>query len=203
MQNTNLLPFLNKGVKEAGVDEAGRGCLAGPVFAAAVIVNSKTWIPGLDDSKKLSEKERDELKIIIVNKASAWAIASATPQEVDKLNILNATYLAMHRALEMLKVKPQHIIVDGNRFKPWKKVPFTCVVKGDGKYMSIAAASVLAKTARDEYMKKLHEEFPQYNWESNKGYATDDHAEALKKFGYTVHHRRSFHLKSLQMRLEF
>lgn len=202
-EKNNLMPFFRKGVVEAGCDEAGRGCLAGPVYAAAVILTPSVKIYGLDDSKKLSEKERERLKDEIMQKASGWAIGSVSPQEIDKINILNASFLAMHRALDQLKRKPAHILVDGNRFKAWNKVPHTCVIKGDGKFLSIAAASILAKTARDEYMRQIHNEFPQYNWEGNKGYATEEHCDALKKYGYSVHHRRSFHLKSFQTRLEF
>jgi ribonuclease HII len=202
-QMINLLPFFRKGVVEAGCDEAGRGCLAGPVYAAAVILPSKIKIEGLDDSKKLTAKEREMFKTVIMESAIAWAIGTVSSQEVDKINILNASILAMHRALDQLKKKPKHILVDGNRFRQWGKVPYTCVVKGDGKYLNIAAASVPAKTARDDYMRQIHEEFPMYNWASNKGYATEEHCEALKKFGYSKYHRRTFHLKSFQTRLEF
>jgi ribonuclease HII len=188
---------------EAGCDEAGRGCLAGPVFAAAVILKPGKSIEGLNDSKKLSEKERNRLRDIIISNAKCYAVAMVDNHEIDKINILNASILAMHRALDLLKNTPKHILVDGNKFKPYKKIAYTTVVKGDGKYQSIAAASILAKTFRDEFMENIHDEFPQYNWISNKGYPTADHIEALRKYGQTKYHRKSFHLKSDQLRLEF
>lgn len=186
--------FMQKGAIEAGCDEAGRGCLSGPVFAAAVILPSNFKCEALNDSKQLSEKTRNELRIIIEKEAIAFAVAHCTPQEIDTMNILWASVEAMHRAIAKLKVSPQHILVDGNRFKPYKDTPHTCVVKGDSKFMSIAAASVLAKTHRDEHMKKLHNEFPQYDWNKNKGYPTRAHREAIKEFGATPHHRKSFNL---------
>ena len=175
-----------EGKIEAGCDEAGRGCLAGSVFAAAVIL--------LNDSKQLSEKKRYQLREIIERDAVAWAVGIVTPEEIDQINILNASILAMHRALDQLKVRPEAIIVDGNRFKPYKKLPHTTIVKGDGKYLAIAAASILAKTYRDDYMNKLAEEYPQYDWLSNKGYPTRKHREAIKQFGITPYHRKSYNL---------
>lgn len=185
---------MNKGVIEAGCDEAGRGCLSGPVFAAAVILPSDFKCEILNDSKQLSEKMRNELRIIIEREATAYAIASCTPKEIDKINILWASVEAMHRAIGKLKLVPEHILVDGNRFKPYKDISHTCVVKGDGKFMSIAAASILAKTYRDEYMKNLHSEFPHYGWDKNKGYPTRVHREGIAKNGITCHHRKSFNL---------
>ena len=184
---TPLSLFMQKGVIEAGCDEAGRGCLSGPVFAAAVILPSNFKCEALSDSKQLSEKTRNELRIIIEKEAIAFAVAHCTPQEIDKINILWASVKAMHRAIAKLKATPQHILVDGNRFKPYKEIPHTCVVKGDSKFMSIAAASVLAKTHRDEHMKKLHNDYPQYDWNKNKGYPTRAHREAIKKLRKTLH----------------
>ena len=191
---TPLSLFMQKGIIEAGCDEAGRGCLSGPVFAAAVILPSNFKCEALNDSKQLSEKTRNELRIIIEKEAIAFAVAYCTPQEIDSMNILWASVEAMHRAIAKLKATPQHILVDGNRFKPYKDTPHTCVVKGDSKFMSIAAASVLAKTHRDEHMKKLHNDYPQYDWNKNKGYPTRAHREAIKEFGITLHHRKSFNL---------
>ena len=193
-KETPLLLFMQKGVIEAGCDEAGRGCLSGPVFAAAVILPTNFKCDSLNDSKQLSEKTRNELRTIIENKAIAFAVAHCTPQEIDKINILWASVEAMHRAIAKLKATPQHILVDGNRFKPYKEIPHTCVVKGDSKFMSIAAASVLAKTHRDEHMKKLHNDYPQYDWDKNKGYPTRAHRKAIKEFGITPYHRKSFNL---------
>lgn len=177
---------------EAGCDEAGRGCLAGPVFAAAVILPTNFYHPLLNDSKKLSEKERDLLRPIIEKEAVAWAVAWVSAAEIDSINILNASILAMHRALEKLSITPEHIIVDGNRFKSYQKIEHTCIVGGDGKYASIAAASVLAKTWRDSYMRELAIENPQYGWEKNMAYPTKKHREAIVEFGVTKHHRVSF-----------
>lgn len=199
----NLLVYMKPEIIEAGCDEAGRGCLAGPVFAAAVILPKDCLIDGINDSKKLSEKQRIELRDVIIKKAVSYGVAMVDNHEIDKINILWASVLAMHRALDKLSKNPKHILVDGNRFKSYKKIQHTCVVKGDGKYQSIAAASILAKTFRDEYMENLHEQFPQYNWKSNKGYPTADHINALRKFGQTEYHRKSFNLKSDQLRLEF
>ena len=193
-KETPLLLFMQKGVIEVGCDEAGRGCLSGPVFAAAVILPTNFKCDSLNDSKQLSEKTRNELRIIIEKEAIAFAVAHCTPQEIDKINILWASVKAMHRAIAKLKATPQHILVDGNRFKPYKEIPHTCVVKGDSKFMSIAAASVLAKTHRDEHMKKLHNDYPQYDWDKNKGYPTRTHRKAIKEFGITPYHRKSFNL---------
>ncbi len=190
----SLSLYMKKGAIEAGCDEAGRGCLSGPVFAAAVILPSNFKCEALNDSKQLSEKKRNELRAIIEKEASDYAVAYCTPKEVDEINILWASVEAMHRAIAKLKTTPQHILVDGNRFKSYKEIPHTCVVKGDSKYMSIAAASVLAKTYRDEYMKKLHNNFPQYDWNKNKGYPTRAHREAIKEHGISPHHRKSFNL---------
>lgn len=183
-----------KGKVEAGCDEAGRGCLAGSVYAAAVILPEDYQNELLNDSKQLTEKKRYELREIIERDAVAWAVGIVTPEEIDKINILNASILAMHRALDQLKVRPEAIIVDGNRFKPYQKLPHTTIVKGDGKYLSIAAASILAKTYRDDYMNQLAEEYPQYDWHSNKGYPTKKHREAIKQFGITPYHRKSYNL---------
>lgn len=186
--------YMQQGRIEVGLDEAGRGCLSGPVFAAAVILPPNFKCEALNDSKQLSEKTRNELRTIIEKEATHYAVAHCTPKEIDEINILWASVEAMHRAVAKLKETPQHLLVDGNRFKPYKEIPHTCVVKGDSKYMSIAAASILAKTYRDEHMKKLHEEFPQYDWNKNKGYPTRAHREAIKEFGITPHHRNSFNL---------
>ena len=183
-----------KGKVEAGCDEAGRGCLAGSVYAAAVILPEDYQNELLNDSKQLTEKKRYELREIIERDAVAWAVGIVTPEEIDKINILNASILAMHRALDQLKVRPEAIIVDGNRFKPYQKLPHTTIVKGDGKYLSIAAASILAKTYRDDYMNQLAEKYPQYDWRSNKGYPTKKHREAIKQFGITPYHRKSYNL---------
>ena len=189
---------------EAGCDEAGRGCLAGSVYAAAVILPDGYQNELLNDSKQLSEKKRYQLREIIERDAVAWAVGIVTPDEIDKINILNASILAMHRALDQLKVRPEAIIVDGNRFKPYQKLPHTTIVKGDGKYLAIAAASILAKTYRDDYMNQLAEEYPQYDWLSNKGYPTKKHREAIKQFGITPYHRKSYNLLGDgQLSLEF
>lgn len=179
---------------EAGCDEAGRGCLAGSVYAAAVILPPDYQNPDLNDSKKLTDKKRKTLRKQIERDAVAWAVGIVTPDEIDKINILNASILAMHRALDHLKVRPEAIIVDGNRFKPYQNLPYTTIVKGDGKYLAIAAASILAKTYRDDYMDALAEEYPQYDWKSNKGYPTKKHRAAIKQFGVTPYHRMSYNL---------
>ncbi len=179
---------------EAGCDEAGRGCLAGPVFAAAVILPTHYELPMLNDSKQLTEKIRYELRPIIEKEAIAWAIGIVTNEEIDKINILNASYLAMHRAIDQLNTTPEHLIIDGNRFNPYKKVPHTCIVKGDAKYLSIAAASVLAKTYRDDYMLRIDIEYPYYQWKKNKGYPTTEHRAAIAQHGDTPHHRKTFQL---------
>ena len=183
-----------EGKIEAGCDEAGRGCLAGSVYAAAVILPDDYQNDLLNDSKQLTEKRRYQLREIIQRDAIAWAVGIATPEEIDKINILNASILAMHRALDQLKIRPEAIIVDGNRFKPYQQIPHTTIVKGDGKYLSIAAASILAKTYRDDYMNHLAEEYPQYDWLSNKGYPTKKHREAIKQYGISPYHRKSYNL---------
>ena len=189
---------------EAGCDEAGRGCLAGSVYAAAVILPEDYQNDLLNDSKQLSERRRYQLREIIQCDAVAWAVGIVTPEEIDKINILNASILAMHRALDQLKVRPEAIIVDGNRFKPYQKLPYTTIVKGDGKYLSIAAASILAKTYRDDYMNSLAKEYPLYDWLSNKGYPTKKHREAIKQYGITPYHRKSYNLLGDgQLSLEF
>lgn len=179
---------------EAGCDEAGRGCLAGSVYAAAVIFPKDYHNNELNDSKQLSAKKRYALREIVERDALAWAVGIVTPEEIDKINILNASILAMHRALDQLKVRPEAVIVDGNKFKPYHDLPYTTIVKGDGKYLSIAAASILAKTFRDDYMDRLDEEYPQYDWLSNKGYPTKKHREAIRKYGVTPYHRMSYNL---------
>ncbi|MGE0077661.1 MAG: ribonuclease HII [Bacteroidales bacterium] len=187
--------YYNLGVIEAGCDEAGRGCLAGPVFAAAVILPSDFENPSINDSKQLSEKKRNELRDIIQNNALDWAVASVTNEEIDKINILNASILAMHKAVDGLtRVRPKHLLIDGNRFKLYKGISHTCIVHGDALYQSIAAASILAKTYRDEYMIQLSKEFPQYKWNENMGYPTKAHREAIVKYGITPHHRLSYRL---------
>ena len=188
---------------EAGCDEAGRGCLAGPVFAAAVILPPDFRCDELNDSKQLSEKDRNRLRSIIEQNALCYAVEICSPEEIDEINILWASIKAMHKALAKLTVRPEHILVDGNQFRPFENIPYTLVVKGDGKYLSIAAASVLAKTYRDEYMQNLHEQFPVYDWASNKGYPTKTHREAIKKYGITEHHRKSFNLVERQLEFDF
>lgn len=187
-----LLPYYIPNRIEAGCDEAGRGCLAGSVFAAAVILPPDFHNDLLNDSKQLTEQQRYALRPIIEQQALAWAVGEVLAQEIDQINILNASILAMHRALEKLSVQPEHIIVDGNRFKPYNFIPYRTVVKGDGKYLSIAAASVLAKTYRDDYMLRLHAEYPQYDWASNKGYPTRAHRKAVMEQGLTPYHRKTF-----------
>lgn len=189
-----LLPFLHPDVIEAGLDEAGRGCLAGAVYAAAVILPKDYHNERLNDSKQLSEKKRYALREEIERDALAWAVGVVSPQEIDEINILNASFLAMHRALDQLALRPEALLVDGNRFRPYHDLPYTTVVKGDGKYMSIAAASILAKTYRDDYMLRLHEEYPQYHWNSNKGYPARVHREAIRQYGVTPYHRMSYNL---------
>ena len=179
---------------EAGCDEAGRGCLAGSVYAAAVILPPDYHNELLNDSKQLTEKRRYALREAIQRDAVAWAVGVVTPEEIDNINILNASILAMHRALDQLAVRPEAVIVDGNRFKPYGGLPYTTIVKGDGKYLSIAAASILAKTYRDDYMGKLAEEYPQYDWKGNQGYPTKKHRDAIRQFGTTPYHRRTFNL---------
>jgi ribonuclease HII len=190
---------------EAGCDEAGRGCLAGPVVAAAVILPPDFFHPLLNDSKQLTEKQRDQLRKVVEEEAVAWAVAGLSPEEIDRINILKASIAAMHKALHQLAVRPQHILVDGNRFYPYGDVPHTCMVKGDARFANIAAASVLAKTHRDEVMTALHEKWPQYAWKVNKGYPTVAHRAAIQEHGVSLHHRRSFRLlpENSQLSLEF
>jgi ribonuclease HII len=196
-----LLPKFQTDVLEAGVDEAGRGCLAGPVVAAAVILPDDFYHPLLNDSKKMTEKNRELLQDVIKNEALAYCIAEASAEEIDQINILQATFLAMHRAIEGLKLKPGFLLIDGNRFKVYKEVPHQTIVEGDGKYLHIAAASVLAKTYRDDLMKKLHAEFDHYGWDKNKGYGTEIHRKAIETIGITCYHRKTFTLKNKQLQL--
>ena len=187
---------------EVGTDEAGRGCLAGPVVAAAVILPADFSHPFLNDSKQLSEKKRQELRLIIEENATAFAVSFVWQDEIDKINILQASITAMHRAIDALKISPEFIIVDGNKFRKYQQIPHQTIVKGDTKYLSIAAASILAKTYRDEYMEKIHQEFPNYFWGKNKGYPTIDHRNAIREFGATIHHRKTFKLLPEQLKLE-
>lgn len=199
---TKLKTYLNKGLTEAGCDEAGRGCLAGPVFAAAVIMPENFDLPLLDDSKKLSKKIRYELRDVIITTAESWAVACVDNRTIDKINILNASFRAMHKAIERLEIKPDFLLIDGNRFKPYKSIPYSCIIKGDGKFSAIAAASILAKTYRDDFMKKIHKEFPDYNWFNNKGYPTAKHRYAIFEMGITPYHRKTFRLLNDQMRID-
>lgn len=187
---------------EVGCDEAGRGCLAGPVFAAAVVLDESFENEWIKDSKKLTEKKRNELRFVIEKNALAWSVAFVDVNEIDEINILNASILAMHRALDALTIDFEHIAVDGNRFKDYKKIESTCIIKGDSKFQNIAAASILAKTYRDDYMKKIHEEFPAYNWSKNKGYPTKEHRNAIEKLGPCKYHRLSFSLLPKQVKLD-
>lgn len=195
---THLLNFLHSDLVEAGCDEAGRGPLAGPVFAAAVILPKDFHHPLLNDSKKMTEKARELLRPIIEREAIAWAVEEVSAEEIDTINILNASIAGMQRAVRKLPVKPEFLLIDGNRFKPFDDYRYQCIVKGDAKFTSIAAASVLAKTYRDEYMRKLAQEHPQYGWERNMGYPTKEHIEAIRRHGYTPEHRKSFHVKELE-----
>ncbi|MBO0355438.1 ribonuclease HII [Muricauda ruestringensis] len=197
-----MLKSCYRSLLEAGTDEAGRGCLAGPVTAAAIILPEKFNNITLNDSKQLSETKRDFLKPILEEKAVSFSVCHVFEEEIDEINILNASFLAMHRAIDKLQPVPDFIIVDGNRFKPYPNIDHECIIKGDGKFMSIAAASVLAKTYRDEYMAKIHEEFPMYNWKKNKGYPTKEHREAIKKYGITKYHRKSFRQLPEQLTLD-
>jgi ribonuclease HII len=192
-----------KDLVEAGCDEAGRGCLAGPVFAGAVILPAEFGEPLLDDSKKLSEKKRYELRQVIEDNATAFAVGICSNEEIDDLNILNASILAMHRALDGLSSRPQHILVDGNQFAPYYNTPHKTIIKGDGKFQSIAAASILAKTYRDDFMKQIDSEFPEYGWSRNKGYPTIEHRKAILINGITKFHRRSFNLYSIQLKIDY
>lgn len=196
-----LAPYHHKHLLEAGCDEAGRGCLAGPVVAAAVILPARVKLPGLDDSKKLSEVAREALRPLIEERALAWAVAMVDPTEIDAINILNASFRAMHRAVDALTMRPQHLLIDGNRFIAYAGVPHTCHIKGDGRFRSIAAASILAKTHRDAFMRDLHQVHPNYGWAVNKGYPTLDHRAAIEQFGPCEHHRRSFRLLKEQVAL--
>jgi ribonuclease HII len=197
-----LLSCLQNNRIEAGCDEAGRGCLAGPVFAAAVILPPDYRNDILNDSKKLSEKKRNFLRLQIEDEALAYGVAMIMSSEIDEINILNASIKAMHKALDLLVLKPQHLLIDGNRFKPYLNIPHTCVIKGDGKFLSIAAASILAKTYRDEYMLNLDKQFPEYLWSRNKGYPTKAHREAIKLIGSCEHHRQTFRLLENQLKLD-
>lgn len=189
-----LLPYLHPDIIEAGCDEAGRGCLAGSVYAAAVVLPSDFRNELLNDSKQLTERQRYALREVIEREALAWAVGVVTPEEIDRINILKASFLAMHRAIDQLAVRPQHLLIDGNRFTPYPDIPHTTIVKGDGKYLSIAAASILAKTYRDDYMNRLAEEYPQYDWRNNKGYPTRKHRAAIAEYGPTPYHRKTFNL---------
>jgi ribonuclease HII len=193
-----LKPFLQDKLVEAGCDEAGRGCLAGPVFAAAVILPENFSHPLLNDSKQVTENNRNELRKVIEEKAIAFAVASVTSNEIDTINILKASFKAMHLAIDQLSKKPGLLLIDGNRFPAFKKIPHRCIIKGDATYMSIAAASILAKTYRDEYMLHLHQEYPHYGWQQNKGYGTLAHRNAITVFGLSPYHRKSFRLKPVQ-----
>lgn len=193
-----LLPHFKKGVIEAGLDEAGRGCYAGPVFAAAVILPEDFHHPLLNDSKQLKEKERDTLRPIIEKESIAYAVAAITNEEIDQINILQASYKAMHISVSKLKTPPAFLLVDGNRFKPYNSIPHQCIIKGDGKYASIAAASILAKTYRDELMYQLHHEFPHYGWDKNKGYGTALHRKAIEAHGLCKYHRKSYNILPVQ-----
>ena len=203
MEASKLLSFLKKNTIEAGCDEAGRGCLAGPVFAAAVILPPDFESNLLNDSKKLTEKQRYQLRPIIEKEALAWAVASVSNTKIDEINILNASFLAMNNAVQQLKITPEHLLIDGNRFRTHTKIPYSCIVKGDGKFYSIAAASVLAKTYRDDFMMKAHDEFPFYCWNDNKGYPTEKHRAAIKIHGTSKYHRLSFRLLDEQLELDF
>ncbi|MCF6241368.1 MAG: ribonuclease HII [Bacteroidales bacterium] len=199
----SLSAFYKKNILEAGCDEAGRGCLAGPVVAAAVILPNDFKNDILNDSKQLSEKNRDKLRLIIEEEAIDWAIGIVDNDVIDQINILNASILAMHKAIDQLKIKPEHLIIDGNRFKAYQDIPHQCIIKGDAKYLSIAAASVLAKTHRDEIMKKLDREFPNYFWAKNKGYPTKQHRIAIAEHGISKYHRKSYKLLDKQLSINF
>ena len=202
LQNQILLkPFHQEEKIEAGCDEAGRGCFAGPVFAAAVILPNSFYHPALNDSKQVKEEQRYELREVIEKQAISFAVASVDHEEIDMINILRASFKAMHLAIMQLKQKPGLLLVDGNRFTKYKRIPHACIIKGDGIYASIAAASILAKTYRDDYMKKLHHEFPHCNWASNKGYGTEEHRKAIELHGICQYHRKSFNISSAQPEL--
>lgn len=203
IETISLAAFMEAGRTEAGCDEAGRGCLAGPVVAAAVILPVDFHHPLLNDSKKMTEKSRDILREVVIKESITWGVDICSPKEIDKLNILWASVAAMHKAILKMNKVPDHILVDGNRFKPFKKIPYTCVIKGDGKFSSIAAASVLAKTFRDDMMRELHDKHPAYGWNQNKGYPTEYHRQAIERHGACVHHRKSFTLLPIQTELIF
>jgi len=196
-----LLNCYQEDFLEAGCDEAGRGCLAGPVFAAAVILPKGFVLEGLNDSKQLTHEQRDLLRPIIEREALAWAVASCDHEEIDKINILNASFLAMHRAVEKLHTRPGYLVIDGNRFKAYPEIPHSCIIKGDGKYLNIAAASILAKTHRDEFMTNLHLDYPDYNWGKNKGYPTIAHRKAVLEIGLSPFHRKTFNVSAPQLEL--
>lgn len=198
-----LKKYLDKIKIEAGCDEAGRGCLAGPVFAAAVILPKKFKNELLNDSKKLTDKQRKYLRPLIEDTAITHAVAQVSVEEIDRINILNASFLAMHRAIDQLSVIPESLLIDGNRFNIYKDIPHTCIIEGDGKFLSIAAASILAKTYRDDYMDELHAQFPHYDWDTNRAYATEKHRSAIRLYGTTEHHRKSFRLFATQVELSF
>lgn len=198
-----LLPNFSGNKLEAGCDEAGRGCLAGPVFAASVILPPDFRHSLLNDSKQLSEKKRYELRDVIIKEAISYSVAYTSAEEIDKINILQASILAMHRAIDTLNTVPEFLIIDGNRFKPYKKIKHQCIIKGDGKYLNIAAASILAKTFRDDFMLEQHQLYPQYNWQKNKGYPTNDHRKAIELYGLSPLHRKSFRQLSNQLELFF
>jgi ribonuclease HII len=198
----NLKPYLEKGRLEAGCDEAGRGCLAGPVFAAAVILPEGFYHEKLNDSKQVTEEDRYELRTFIEKNAISYQVASVDHEEIDRINILNASFKAMHLAIEKLTTKAKFLIIDGNRFTKYKRIPHQCIIQGDGEYASIAAASILAKTYRDDFMRNLHPDFPQYKWNTNKGYGTLEHRKAIEQFGLTPFHRRSFNCSTTQLELD-
>jgi ribonuclease HII len=198
-----MLPFHHPNIIESGCDEAGRGCLAGAVYAAAVILPKDFHHPWLNDSKQVTEKQRDVLRQVIESEAQYWAVGAISPEEIDRINILRASFAAMHKALDQLPVPPAFILVDGNRFVPYRNIPHACIIKGDGKYASIAAASILAKTYRDEAMLALDSQFPEYGWRINKGYPTKAHRDAIRQYGITPHHRRTFRLLPLGEQLSF
>lgn len=202
MPGSKLLPYYRKNTFEAGCDEAGRGCLAGPVYAAAVILPANFDNNLLNDSKQLTHQQRNSLRPIIEKEALAWAVAKVTNDEIDEINILNASFLAMTRAVQALKIVPEHLLIDGNRFKTALEIPYTCMIKGDGRFLSIAAASVLAKTYRDDYMEEIDAQFPDYDWKRNKGYPTRKHREAIVKCGITKFHRKTFRLFNPQLVLD-
>lgn len=198
-----LKSFYREGVIEAGCDEAGRGCYAGPVFAAAVILPADFYHPVLNDSKQLKKEQRDELRIVIEKQAISYAVAMVSEEEIDTINILKASFKAMHLALDQLKIQPEFLLIDGNRFTPYKKIPHQWIIQGDGLYASIAAASILAKTYRDAYMQQLHVSYPHYGWDSNKGYGTDFHRKAIDEHGLCKHHRKSFNILPTQTEILF